>query len=145
MHPAAAKALFDEDAQHLSGALADRRGWALHAVAYPLIDCSFSAPGRTTLRLSLACEDWNDLPPSISLLAADGSALTALPQNPTGVFNGGPHPQTNRPFVCMRGAREYHAHPSHLADPWESLKNLTNYSLGGILTQLWRAWQKGSG
>jgi hypothetical protein len=145
MHPAAAKALFEEEAQHLSAALAARRGWTLHAVAYPLIDCSFSTPGRTTLRLQLACDDWNDLPPSITLLAADGSPLTALPHNPTGVFNGGPHPVANRPFVCMRGAREYHTHPSHVADPWESLKNLSNYSLGGILTQLWHAWQKGSG
>lgn len=145
MHPAAAKALFEEDARHLSYALAARRGWTLHAVAYPLIDCSFSAAGRTTLRLKLACDDWNDLPPSITLHAADGSLLTALPNNPTGVFNGGPHPAVNRPFVCMRGAREYHTHPSHVADPWESLKNLTNYSLGGILTQLWHAWQKGSG
>jgi len=145
MHPAAAKALFEEDVQHLSPALAARRGWTLHTVAYPLIDCSFSAPGRTTLRLKLACDNWNDSPPSITLHAADGSLLTAAPHNPTGVFNGGPHPVMNRPFVCMRGAREYHTHPSHVADPWENLKNLTNYSLGGILTQLWHAWQKGSG
>jgi len=145
MHPAAAKALFEEDALHLSPALAARRGWTLHTVAHPLIDCSFSAPGRTTLRVKLACDDWNDLPPAISLHAADGSPLAALPPNPTGVFNGGPHPLLKRPFVCMRGAREYHTHPSHVGDAWESLKNLTNYSLGGILTQLWHAWQKGSG
>ena len=75
MHPAAAQALFEEEAHHLSAALAARRSWTLHAVAYPLIDCSFSAPGRTTLRLKLACDDWNDLPPSITLLAADGSPL----------------------------------------------------------------------
>ncbi len=145
MHPAAAKALFDEDAQHLSAALAARRGWTLHAVAYPLIDCSFSAPNRTTLRLKLACDDWNDLPPSITLHTADGTPLSALLNNPTGVFNGGPHPVTHRPFVCMRGSREYHTHPSHVADRWESLQNLANYNLGCILTQVWHAWQKGSG
>jgi hypothetical protein len=145
MHPAAAKALFDEEVAKLTPALAARRGWLLHALDFPLIDCSFTAPGRTTLRLRLQCDNWNDLPPSVGLHNADGSFLTAMPNNPTGVFNMGPHPSTNRPFVCMRGAREYHTHPSHIADAWENLKSNSSYSLGGILTQLWNAWQKGRG
>lgn len=145
MHPAAAKALFDEDVANLSAALAERRGWLLHAVEFPLIDCSFTAPNRTPLRLRLQCDNWNDLPPAVSLHAADGAPLTTLLPNPTGVFNPGPHPTTGRPFICMRGAREYHAHPSHINDSWESLKSSSSYSLGGILTQLWNAWQKGKG
>ena len=44
----------------------------------------------------------------------------------------------------MRGAREYHTHPSHVGEPWELLKESSSYSLGGILTQLWNAWQKGN-
>lgn len=145
MHPTAAKALFDDDVSHLSAALAQRRGWVFHTIEFPLIDCSFTAPGRTALRLRLQCDNWNDLPPAIGLHAADGTPLTKLIPNPTGVFNQGPHPTTGRPFICMRGAREYHTHPSHVADPWESLKSSSRYSLGGILTQLWNAWQKGKG
>ncbi len=45
----------------------------------------------------------------------------------------------------MRGAREYHTHPSHVGDVWESVKASSSFTLGGILTQLWHAWLKGSG
>lgn len=145
MHPAAAKALFDKEVAHLTAELAARRGWVFHTLDFPLIDCSFTAAGRTTLRPRLQCDDWNDLPPAISLHNADGSFLTAMaPRNPTGVFNMSAHPTTKRPFICMRGAREYHTHPSHIADSWENLKGNSSYDLGGILTQLWNAWQKGS-
>lgn len=143
MHPAAAKAYFDEEVANFTAALAARRGWVFHALDFPLIDCSFTAAGRTTMRLRLQCDNWNDLPPAIGLHNADGTFLTVVPNNP--VFNRGPHPQTQHPFICMRGAREYHTHPSHVSDPWENLKGNSSYTLGGILTQLWHAWQKGSG
>lgn len=145
MHPAAAKALFDEEIAKFTAVLAARRSWVFHALDFPLIDCSFTAAGRTTLRLRLQCDDWDDLPPAIGLHNGDGSFLTAMPNNPTGVFNMSPHPSTGRPFICMRGAREYHTHPSHVADPWGNLKGNSSYRLGGILTQLWHAWQKGRG
>jgi hypothetical protein len=145
MHPAAAKALFEEDVATLTLALAQRRQWIFHSLDFPLIDCSFEASGRTTLRVQMHCEEWNDLPPAISLHAADGTFLTAPLTNPTGVFNPGPHPATQRMFICMRGAREYHTHPSHLADLWESAKGGSSFTLGGILTQVWHAWQKGTG
>src|SRR5437773_775630 len=98
MHPSASRALFDADVKMLSPELARRRGWLLHSLAHPVVDCSFIAPERTTLRVRLTCDDWNDLPPSITLHAADGSPLTTLPANPTGVFNPGAHPVTQRPF-----------------------------------------------
>ena len=144
MHPAAAKLLFDEQVRELTPALAERRDWVLHLIDFPSIDCAFTANGRTTLRLQLHCDDWNDLPPAITLHAGNGDLLSELPPNPTGVFNLGPHPSTQRPFVCMRGAREYHTHPSHVGDLWENLKDQENYTLGGILTQLWNAWHKGT-
>jgi hypothetical protein len=145
MHPAAAKQLFERDVGPLSPALAQRRGWTLHALEFPIIDCSFTAIGRTPLRVRLTCNDWNDLPPSITLHAADGSLQTTALSNPTGVFHPGPHPITNRLFLCMRGSREYHTHPSHVSDLWQNLRDTSSYDLGGILTQVWRAWQKGQG
>ena len=105
MHPIASRALFEDDVRHLSPALERRREWRVHLVEYPLIDCSFTAAGRTPLRLRLMCDDWNDLPPAIGLHDADGTPLQSLLPNPTGVFNGSAHPATGLPFVCMRGAR----------------------------------------
>lgn len=145
MHPAASKALFDEDVKHLTPALFERRRWTLHALAYPIISLSFTEQGRTPLRLTLQCDDWNDLPPRIRLEAPDGNPLHTLPPNPTGIFHPGPHNVTNLPFICMRGSREYHTHPSHVSDLWEPLRGQSKYTLGGIITQIWNGWEKGTG
>lgn len=144
MHPAAAQAFFETQVANLTPTLAQRRGWVLHEVAWPVIDCSFTAPQRTTLRVRLHCDDWNDQPPSIDLLNADGSYLTRSLANPTSVFNMNAHHATGRPFVCMAGSREYHTHPSHVTDHWTGFKDRASHDLGGILTQLWHAWRKGN-
>lgn len=145
MHPAAAKALFEEQTKHLSPALCERRGWVIHQLAYPVINVSYTAPSRTTLRLTYTCDDWNDRPPSIRLEGPDGTPLTQSTPNPTGVFHAGPHHLTNLPFICMRGSREYHTHPSHVSDSWEPIRDDGKYDLGGIMTQIWNAWLKGHG
>ena len=72
MHLAAAKALFQEHTRNLSPALARRRGWVIHLIEFPIIDCAFTALERTPLRLRLRCDNWNDCPPAVSLHAADG-------------------------------------------------------------------------
>ena len=145
MHPAAAKALFEEQVLPLSSALAQRRQWVFHELVFPLIDCSFVANGRTTMRVRFHCDDWNDLPPSITLHHPDGAYLAATLPDPTNVFNASPHPITGRPFICMRGSREYHTHSSHTTDLWDNAKNGSSFTLGGILTQVWNAWLKGTG
>lgn len=33
------------------------------------------------------------------------------------------HPQTQRPWACMRGLWEYHVHYSHQNDPWDLHRN----------------------
>lgn len=144
MHELASQALFKVEVAHLTDRLARLRGWVFHKLEYPTIDCEFHEIGKTTLRLQLQCDNWNEQPPSIALLAPDGSPLTSLPSNPTGVFNFSAHPSTGRAFVCMLGSREYHTHPSHVTDSWDNIKHADKYKLGGILTQLWHAWQKGT-
>jgi len=145
MHPAASQAFFEEEAKHFSPALCARRGWTMHTLQYPIINISFTAPCRTPLRLTFRCDNWNDLPPSIRLENLDGTPLQNLKPNPTGVFHAGPHNLTNLPFVCMRGSREYHTHPSHVTDLWEAVRGGSSYTIGGIMTQVWNAWLKGTG
>lgn len=143
MHELASRALFEKDVAGLTDRLAAQRGWVFHNRKYPVVDCEFRENGRTPVRLVLQCDNWNEVPPSITLLKPDGTPLQAL-TNPTGVFNFSNHPSTGRFFICMRGSREYHTHPSHISDSWENLKSLDSYTIGGILTQIWRAWQKGT-
>jgi hypothetical protein len=144
VHPAAAKALFEQDVKHLTAALGERRGWTINKVEWPIIDCTFRKDGRTPLRVIFNCENWNDRAPSIELLSEAGVHLTTVQANPSGIFHAGPHHVTNRPFICMRGAHEYHTHPSHVSDTWETVKGKSSYDLGGILTQVWNGWLKGS-
>lgn len=47
------------------------------------------------------------------------------------------HPTTHKPFLCLRGIREYHEHPQHSGDDW--LLYRTQMSLFSIVMSLWRA------
>jgi hypothetical protein len=141
MHRAAAKTLFDKQAG-LAPALLVERQWELKFNIFPVLDVIFVGVGRVPLRVRFDCPDWNDVPPSIALLDREGNYVAAVPRDPAGVFNSSAHPTTGRPFICMRGALEYHTHPSHVNDPWDQLKGKSAYDLGGILTQVWRAWRK---
>lgn len=46
------------------------------------------------------------------------------------------HPNTHRPFLCMRGIREYHEHPQHTGDDWLLHRNTT--TLFSTVLLLWR-------
>ena len=46
------------------------------------------------------------------------------------------HPITHKPFLCLRGIREYHEHPQHSGDDW--LLYRTHMSLFSIVMSLWR-------
>ena len=48
----------------------------------------------------------------------------------------GDHPQTHRPFLCLRGIREYHEHPQHSGDDWLLYRPTMN--LFSIVMSVWR-------
>jgi hypothetical protein len=150
MHALASQALFDAQTAQIKGRLAAIRAWNINELAYPIIDLTFTSPGRTPLRLAARCDDWNSQPPSFALLAADGTrlrsggALKEISPNPTSVFNAGAHPLTGFLFIGSAGSREYHTHTSHTNDPWDSYRSRSGYDLGGILTRYWHAWLKGT-
>lgn len=136
------KAFFDEQTKNLAGErLLNSRGWKVNQLDYPIIDITFTREGRTTFRVRLKCDSWNESPPSIELLSEDGQYLTRLPAG-SGVLNSGPHQLSGRPFICTPGSLEYHTHTSHINDHWENYKGKPAYDLGGIITQIWNAWRK---
>ncbi len=47
------------------------------------------------------------------------------------------HPNTGKPFLCLRGIREYHEHPQHSGDDWMLYRN--KMSLFSIIMSVWRA------
>ena len=46
------------------------------------------------------------------------------------------HPTTHRPFLCLRGIREYHNHPQHSGDEWLLYRD--SMSMFSIVMSLWR-------
>jgi hypothetical protein len=48
----------------------------------------------------------------------------------------GDHPTTHKPFLCLRGVREYHDHPQHSGDDWLLYRG--QMSLFSIVMSLWR-------
>jgi hypothetical protein len=46
------------------------------------------------------------------------------------------HPTTHKPFLCVRGIREYHHHPQHSGDDWLLYRESMN--MFSILMSLWR-------
>ena len=88
-------------------------------------------------------KNWNEEPPSVTLLDSSGVPLKILPEGRADVFHAGPHQRTQLPFICMAGTLEYHE--VHKERPWEQFKRKPGYDIGEILDQLWHAWLKGWG
>lgn len=142
MLEALCRAAFDRDEAAIDRRAAESNGWTLLSADYPVLEVVFRGLCAAPLRLRLQCDGWDETPPSIALLDVDGDHLDNAPSNSNSVFNVGPHPDTGHIFVCMRGSREYHTHPGHLADRWENYRGLPGMDLGGILFQLWRVWRR---
>lgn len=141
MHSALAKIHFDQNLEAMTARFLENRGWVVHERQFPTLDVSFLA--TRILRVRLTCDHWNEIPPAAELLNADGTPM--IERLPGGVFNASAHPSTGKPFICMRGFREYHTHPSHVADVWDTYRDQDGMNLPGLLDQLSRAWRKGVG
>jgi hypothetical protein len=46
------------------------------------------------------------------------------------------HPTTHKPFLCLRGIREYHEHPQHTGDDWFLYRDTV--SVFALALSLWR-------
>jgi len=142
MHEALSRAAFEREIKCFDRRAADKWGWKIIAAEFPVFDVIFTHRVVEPLRLRLDCTDWDELPPPVELLNAAGTALSSLPPGLHGVFHPGPHPNTGRPFVCMRGTREYHTHFSHIHELWDNYRGRTGMGLLDIVLQIWRAWKK---
>lgn len=140
MHELASRTFFEDQTRGMER-IARMRNWTVYNIEYPVIDVGFAGTNKD-IRIRMLCNDWNDLPPSIELLATSGEYLSTIRTDPKGVFNNSQHPVTGRPFICMIGTREYHTHTSHISDHWANHKGKPSNDLGGILTQVWNAWEK---
>mgnify|MGYP001955803163 FL=1 len=142
MHPAASKAKFDAEVALLTPEYLRVKRWTLWSAAYPVLDLTIEA--KRPLRLRVDCDNWNEVPPSVALLSPAGAFLTEAEVQPLAgsIFNQSAHEQTRRPFICMRGVREYHTHSSHRNEVWDSYRGEDGMNILGIITQISRALRK---
>lgn len=142
MLEALSRAAFDRDVSRLTARTAAKYGWKVITATYPVFDVLFEHATARPFRVRLTCDNWDDQPPSIDLLDASGAYLSVVPPHVGNVFNPSAHRNTGRPFVCMRGAREYHTHESHTSDYWANYRGQEGNDLLGLVAQLWRAWKR---
>lgn len=150
------KRLFDDALSPLTPRLEKGWGWIVNEASYPILDVTFVRPGKRSIRVRLSCEGWDDEPPSMTLLTPDGEPLESPWQGgnpeyaglftpgPSGntIFNGGPHELTGKPFVCMRGSKEFHTYSGHRHELWDNYRGQTGNDLLGLLAQVWKAWSR---
>ena len=127
------------DAIHtIAGDFLVTRGWEITAEQYPILAVVFTHP-KTNRRVGFRfiCDNWDEQPPSLVLFDPDTAAELDWSKWPQGVWSvGNSHPITGKPFLCLRGIREYHTHSSHLDDHWSNYKPHESYQLRYIVDRV---------
>ena len=139
--PSLSRRLFDEGTAPLaaSGAYADM-GIRVIEREYPVLVVGLRwKAADSEIRLRVQADNYDYLPPRGWWVGGDGSPLPARRVPQGGGFQRPPNPHgEDLGWLCFPGWREYHDHPSHLADAWASRAAHSSFRLPGILVQLAR-------
>jgi len=130
------------------------RGWLLLRRDGAEVDVGFLARiglAGAVLPAITACvrfdyTDYDVQPPSVEFIdPLTGDYATPLVQAVVQTEEGprnllvGSHPDTNRPFFCVPGTRQYHDHPQHSGDPWLLHRAEREGGLVTICDRIWRS------
>lgn len=130
------------------------RGWLLLRREGVEVDVGFLArvglPGAVLPAIT-ACvrfdyTDYDLKPPSVEFIdpltgdyaTPQVQAVIPTEEGPRNLLVGS-HPDTNRPFFCVPGTRQYHDHPQHSGDPWLLHRAEREGSLVTICDRIWRS------
>jgi hypothetical protein len=111
--PSVSKALFDEEiaAMRRQARFGEGR-WTIVSATFPDLVVELPHPSGAHRRFRLRCDDWNEKPPSVKSVDAEGNELANQPA-------GGSWGQLNTGYgLCAVWTREYHAH--HAENPWSN-------------------------
>lgn len=142
VHPALARARFEEDAAPLLAApdVFKRVGRRIVRCAFPVLEIELAwLAGNRPIILHINAADYDYRPvrgwwvdeASQPLLAGSGR----IPVNNGFQVNPNPYGEPQAWF-CFRGWREYHDHQSHQDISWASLRRDERYRLPGLIAQL---------
>jgi len=131
-----------------------RRGWILLDHREVEVDVGFLGRlpiGGQPIPAMTACiridfTNFDLSPPSVEFIDPLTGAYAAPPVQALVETDEGPrdlvvhsHPDTNRPFFCVPGIREYHDHPQHSGDSWLLHRDSGEGGLATICDRVWRS------
>ena len=123
------------------------KGWKVVESTYPTLAVVLrhSRTARA-IEFRFTCDDWDGLPPSLTLHHPDGREALSWEEWPKGgwVVHAS-HPFVARPFLCLPGIREYHTHTSHLGDSWEGFRLRGTYRLRDIIDRVQQRFEDSNG
>lgn len=127
MDPAVSKKLFDDEIAAMRVQARFNAGsWTIVCAEFPDLVVELPHPTGARLRFRLRCNGWDEQPPSVKSVDANGAELDGQPAG--GKFMG-----LNTGWgLCAPGTLEYHHH--HTEDPWTGHQGQTN--LGSIVARL---------
>ena len=143
------KELFEQQLERVRGSdLPSYLSWMLLETIYPRLRVRMLHPKGNSREFLLDFSCFDDLPPWIMLVDADGQPIlevAKLPQN-------GPHffryqsPTSPRPSLCYQFAAEYYEW-WHLGsiNVWHALRNKPEYDMLGILSQIHQLYRNTNG
>jgi hypothetical protein len=141
------------EAWQASAPLYRRRGWLLLDRQGAQIDVGFLAQlslGGQSVPVMAACvrldyTNYDVWPPSVEFIdprtgdyvAPVVQAIMQTDEGPRNILVSG-HPETDRPFLCVPGTRQYHSHPQHSGDLWLLHRGAREGSLVTVCDRIWR-------
>ena len=118
LHPVLLTELLEDEAAVARQELGDRISGLEVVVSDVLCHLPDTSVGAATIRLE--GQNYDAEPFRVSVIDETGAVATQ-PRWPGSLFHS-VHPGLGRGFVCIRGTYEYHCHPSHLGERWDTYR-----------------------
>jgi hypothetical protein len=108
--PAASRRLFDDEVAEMRTQARFIETWPIVSAAYPDLVVELPHPTGARRLFRFRCDSWDDQPPSVKSVDAEGNELPSEPVGPLFAALSSGY------GLCAPGTREYHAH--HHENPW---------------------------
>lgn len=130
-----------------AAAFAAGKGWRIISTDYPTLAVAIRhSRSSREIEFRFACDDWDELPPSLALHDPEEGLELPWKEWPNGswaALDG--HPGTGKPFLCLPGIREFHTHPNHSKDRWNGYQLRGTYRLVNIIDRIHQNFEKSDG